>query len=207
MRTRDAAVFLVLILVLASCSKRLPEQVRSRYPELSMAQCQRHLSNLGVKPVGVKLGGDGHCQVHAPIEMVKTNFAAFSPRLKTSCAMALAWLEFEAEVEQLALSTLGTGIAEIRHYGSFSCRAMSGNSRRTSLHSSARALDVSGFDLDDGRSISVLRDWGEGAKGKFLRLVAVAGCEHFSIVLTPAHDNDHHDHLHFDIGPWRLCGV
>jgi hypothetical protein len=85
---------------------------------------------------------------------------------------------------------------------------MTGNPRRTSLHASARAIDIAGFRLADGSDVRVGRDWfAADGRGRFLRAAARAACGHFSVVLTPDHDRDHRDHLHFDIGPWRLCGL
>jgi hypothetical protein len=46
-----------------------------------------------------------------------------------------------------------------------------------------------------------------GPRGRFLREIARAACDSFSVVLTPNHDVWHADHLHFDIGKDRLCGM
>ncbi|HYC13481.1 MAG TPA: extensin family protein, partial [Stellaceae bacterium] len=34
---------------------------------------------------------------------------------------------------------------------------------------------------------------------------ASRACDYFSVVLSPDSDRYHYNHLHFDIGPWRLC--
>jgi hypothetical protein len=122
--------------------------------------------------------------------------------------MLVAWSDFEAEVNRAALAHLGSRVVTIRHYGSYACRRMTGNAGRLSLHARARALDVSGFELADGRSVTVLDGWrGARAEQRFLRSVAAAACRHFSVTLTPASDRLHRDHLHVDIGPWRKCGL
>lgn len=142
----------------------------------------------------------------APVEVARTS-AAIEPTLRTSCPMLLAWARFEPELQRLALKDLGSRIAEIRHYGSYNCRQMTGNRRRISLHGTGEALDIAGFTTADGRRISVADDWPRrsGAANLFLHDVAKAACRHFNVVLTPSHDRAHRDHIHVDIGPWKLC--
>jgi len=80
-----------------------------------------------------------------------------------------------------------------------------------SEHATANALDVAGFTLADGRSISVLRDWtGDGEDAQFLRAVRDGACDLFSTVLSPDYNAAHRDHFHFDQADrgttgWRAC--
>ena len=121
--------------------------------------------------------------------------------------MLVAWSEFEAAVDRAARDYLRSPVVAIRHFGSFACRRMTGNAGRLSLHAQARALDVAGFVLADGRVVTVERGWrGPRDQQRFLRAVAAAACRHFSVTLTPDSDRLHRDHLHVDIGPWRQCG-
>lgn len=134
--------------------------------------------------------------------------AGFTPPLETSCSMLLAWSAFEPQLDRTARTILGSPVVAIRHYGSFSCRDMTDGSGRPSLHAQARAFDVAGFVLADGRTVTVRAGWnGRPDERRFLRAVAVAACQKFSVVLTPNSDRYHQDHIHVDIGPWRLCGV
>ena len=125
-----------------------------------------------------------------------------------SCALASRLDEFEREVVQpLAASELGRRVVRINHLGSFSCRAINGSSH-LSQHALGRAIDIAGFRLSDGTTVSVKHDWSElGSKRLFLRRLARRACSYFSVVLTPDSNADHHDHIHLDIGPDRLCSV
>ena len=104
---------------------------------------------------------------------------------------------------------MGSPVVAVRHYGSFACRGMTGNAGRASLHAQARALDIAGFQLADGRVVTVLTGW-SGPRGPApvpAGALPLAACRQFSVVLTPNSDRFHQDHIHVDIGPWRKCAV
>ena len=102
---------------------------------------------------------------------------------------------------------LGRRVVRIDQMGSFACRRVNG-SNRISQHASGLAIDIGGFRLSDGTTVSVEHDWNEpGPKRLFLRHLARQACGYFSVVLTPDSNADHRDHLHLDIGPDRLCSA
>ena len=127
-----------------------------------------------------------------------------------SCALAARLDEFEREVvEPLAIEELGRRATRIDHLGSYSCRRQ--NSRlggRWSQHARGQAIDIAGFRLSDGTTVSVERDWREpGPKRQFLRHLTRRACRYFSVVLTPDSNAEHYNHMHFDSGPNRLCSA
>lgn len=195
---------LLLSLELAGCGGRRPAPQPPPY-QLSGAACLRVLAQRGavVQPWA---GGTRACPIDTPVQALSDGTVRFNPPLKTSCAMLVAWSDFEAEVKEAAYAYLHSRVVAVRHYGSFACRRMTGNGSRQSLHAEARAFDVAGFDLADGRTISVESGWdGASDQRRFLHAVAKAACRHFSVTLTPDSDDDHLNHLHVDVGPWRLC--
>lgn len=123
-----------------------------------------------------------------------------------TCPMAAAWTVYERQVlDPAAQAHFGTGIARVRHLGTLSCRNVRGGSRR-SQHASANAIDLAGLRLDDGREVSVLRDWGrETAAGAFLRDARDGACRIFAAVLGPDRDAAHANHVHLDLGRWSAC--
>lgn len=133
--------------------------------------------------------------------------------LVTSCPVAAALHLFETRVVQpAALRHFGERVAAIDHAGSYSCRRIYGRADgRFSEHSTADAIDITGFRLANGRRVSVLRDWdGGGAQAAFLREVRDGACDLFSTVLSPDYNAAHRDHLHLDVamrGPmsWTMC--
>ncbi|GAA4027227.1 extensin family protein [Sphingomonas rosea] len=130
----------------------------------------------------------------------------------SSCPVAAAAFVWEEAVQREARVRFGSPVVRLLHAGSFSCRRLYGRSEGAwSEHATADALDVLGFVLEDGRTISVLRDWpDQGPKGTFLRGVRDAACRSFTTVLSPDYNAAHRDHLHLDTadrgaGGWRAC--
>lgn len=124
------------------------------------------------------------------------------------CALAAAYVAWERHVVRpAARRRLGADVAKVRHFGTYSCRNVYHRaSGRRSQHATANALDVSGFRLSDGRTISVLADWSDaGARGAFLREVRDGACGLFAAVLSPDYNAAHRDHLHLDLGPFDAC--
>jgi hypothetical protein len=133
--------------------------------------------------------------------------------LGTSCPVAAALALWEWHIVQpAALEHLGSRIAAVDHFGSYSCRRIYGRSEGSwSEHATANAVDIAGFRLADGRRISVIGDWDDPAgKGRFLRAVRDGACDLFATVLSPDYNAAHRDHLHFDQAQrgamgWRGC--
>lgn len=138
-----------------------------------------------------------------------------SPRpagLVTSCPVAAGLSIWERQVQSEAERLLGTRVRRFVHAGSYSCRRLYNRAEGPlSEHATADAVDVLGFELADGRTLSVLRDWnGPPAAAAFLRAARDAACPVFSTVLSPDYNEAHRDHLHLDTadrgsGGWRAC--
>jgi len=140
--------------------------------------------------------------------------SGFAPAgLVTSCPVATALLLWDQRVVQPAAERhFGRGVTAFVHAGSFSCRRLYGREEGAwSEHATADAVDILGFRLADGRTVSVLRDWpGTGRDAAFLREVRDGACGLFTTVLSPEYNAAHRDHLHLDTadrGPagWRAC--
>ncbi|MGK9415155.1 extensin-like domain-containing protein [Pseudomonas cedrina] len=125
-----------------------------------------------------------------------------------SCPLAVAFALFERHsLQPAAQAIFGQAVTRVDHLGSFACRNMYNRADgRLSQHASANALDIAGFRLADGRSISVLKDWpGEGDNARFLRQVREGACDNFNVVLGPDYNAAHRNHFHLDMGRWWVC--
>ena len=113
------------------------------------------------------------------------------------------WARFG--VDRAARQILGSGIARIDTYGSYSCRNVAGTNR-LSAHSRAGAIDVAAFVLADGRRITVKEGWNASpAEREFLRTVHASACRRFGTVLGPEYNAAHKDHLHLEYGSGSFC--
>ncbi|MEL7302890.1 MAG: extensin family protein, partial [Pseudomonadota bacterium] len=108
---------------------------------------------------------------------------------------------------------LGSHVVKVRVASSYGCRPI--NHKRggkLSEHGRANAIDISAFELADGRIVNLKRGWrGPKSERRFLRTVHRGACNIFTTVLGPNADRFHHDHFHFDLarhgrtGTYRVC--
>lgn len=92
-------------------------------------------------------------------------------------------------------------LSRLNHLGSYNCRRIAGSST-WSQHSYANAVDVTGLVFADGEEISILKDWDDEP---VLQDLSKSACGRFNVVLSPDYNAAHKDHLHFDLGPLRIC--
>jgi len=128
---------------------------------------------------------------------------------ETTCEIALRMALWERHVLQPeAMRVFGQGIREIRHFSSYNCRRIrtsSGTGTRMSTHATARAVDVSGFVLQDGTLVDLRQHWNDaGPKADFLRIAQRGACDHFGLVLGPEYNALHADHFHIQLD-WDGC--
>ncbi len=150
-------------------------------------------------------GADTSCEVSGAVTLGKLSSARLAPE-DTRCAIAARLYMWEHHLLQPAAQRiLGEPIAEILHFGSFSCRTMRQRSSM-SEHATANAFDISGFRTASGKIITVKSDWDKTTKeGKFLHAAHDGLCDWFNLTLSPDYNADHADHFHVDMGWWRSC--
>jgi hypothetical protein len=109
-------------------------------------------------------------------------------------------------VDRAAQQILGSALVRIETMGSYSCRNVAGTDRRSG-HATASAIDVSGFVLADGRRITLTQGWagGSAADRQFLRTIHTSACKRFGMVLGPAYNAAHRDHLHLEQSSLGMC--
>lgn len=125
-----------------------------------------------------------------------------------SCPLAVAFALFERHsLQPAAQAVFGQAVTRVDHLGSFACRNIYNRANgRLSQHASANAVDIAGFRLADGRTVSVLKDWpGDGERARFLRQVRDGACKDFNVVLSPDYNAAHRNHFHLDMGRWWVC--
>lgn len=160
--------------------------------------------------------GGGRCYISKPFRMyaAANGGVRFQPAATLRCQMVPSVETWVREVlRPAARRYLGSEIVQLRIVASYACRTR--NSKvggKLSEHGRANAIDISKFELADGRVITVKQGWrGQESERRFLRYIHRGACEHFSTVLGPNADRYHHDHFHFDLashgrlGTYRVC--
>ncbi|MBK8175295.1 MAG: extensin family protein [Rhodospirillales bacterium] len=173
------------------------------------AACYAALARASVRVVPLAEHSEGaFCDWHDAVR-VRWPEVRFSAPVKVTCPLAAALTLWQrAIVQPAAVRYLKTRVRQIDHIGTYACRRVyGGKTGRASEHATANAIDVTGFRLATGRSISVLNDWDspDPAKAAFLRKVHDGACRIFRGVLGPDYNAAHHGHFHLDFGPYAFC--
>lgn len=168
------------------------------------AECRAVLERSGIAFETLPPTGEGECRRtdRTLPEQDRQRGLAYSPeQADATCAIhaALAWW-LDHRVQPAAHEILGSRVERFVHLGTASCRRINnGPAGAWSEHASGNAIDISAFELADGRIISVQRDWkGDSAAAVFLRKVRDGACDAFGTTLSPEYNVLHHDHFHFD---------
>lgn len=147
------------------------------------------------------------CGEQSPLKVTavlsRGRMVPLSSPITTNCEMASALPDWVATVDGYADAMLDSPLAEVVTGTSYMCRNRNNaSSGFTSEHGFANAVDVTGFTLEDGRSIDVTANWLPAAQpeGRLLRLAHDAACAGFTTTLGPEANAEHHDHLHLDLG-------
>lgn len=164
------------------------------------------------EPVPDRVTGPG-CGFDNAVRISRTSIAIDEP-FTLSCRAALSLAMWERhDLQRAAREELGTQVESILHYGSYACRNLYGEEgRRRSRHATADAFDIRGFELVDGRRLTLQDDWvpasattGDTPEDRFLRAARDGACRWFDVVLGPEYNAAHADHFHLDRGGGRIC--
>ena len=152
---------------------------------------------------------DGECHIRPQVRLTALGETRLDP-LKTRCQIALRMAMWERHgIQPAARRHLGTEVRRILHFSSYSCRPMRttfSGAPRMSTHATANAVDMSGFELDDGRQVTLVKNWTQPiAEAAFLKDVRDSACDWFRVTLGPDYNRLHADHFHLQHSGWGLC--
>src|SRR5690606_15481156 len=194
---------------------RLPKTAAAmRFANLSPGQCRRELK---ARDLPFKRSGGPAKGIATPLRFADTigSVRFKAPGGKSvfgmlDCRLALVLAELAPLLER-------HDVTVVRVDNMYRPRARLPGSRKRSQHSYGLAIDILGFELGDGRSLSVERDW-NGRRGEpvcgpeadpitpseaavALRNIVcdIARSGLFHHLLTPNYDAAHGNHFHFDI--------
>ncbi len=196
----------------APAPRRFASMPQSFAPSAADAACIADLSEAGAQfdPVPDTYAAPG-CNKLGTVQLSalsgdgsRFGVSNIGPVQCTTASAFTAWARYG--VDRAARQLLGSPLARIETMGSYACRNVAGSDRR-SAHATAGAVDVSGFVLEDGRRISLSRDWngGDPATREFLRVVHRSACKRFGTVLGPDYNRAHEDHFHLEGTGAKFC--
>lgn len=135
------------------------------------------------------------------------NPIAFSPRVTATCSVMAALYWYQGQLASAAQSHMKSSLIGVTQLGTYACRNINNRKQgRLSQHAAANAIDIAVFHFADGRSASVLRDYGKATpQGKFLDAAHDQACGLFNVVLGPRYNRLHADHFHLDMGGFLMC--
>src|SRR5262245_14607256 len=143
---------------------------KARIADLStdVQACHDALANVGVRftqvPAAFASNGCGFDEA----VMVQSSLTDWKgqEKLPMICDLAARMHMWERHIVMPAAEKyLGSPVVEIKAFGSYQCRRVSGQDH-LSQHSFGKAADISGFKLADGREIDVISDfYAKNAKG------------------------------------------
>lgn len=166
--------------------------------------CQAILRDGGIAFETLAPRGSASCRADQQTRIARQSGfpIAFSPAsVAPSCPVMTALVLWQRDViGPAAEAHFGRKVTRINNIGSYNCRNVAGTEYR-SEHATGNAIDISGFTLAGGRTISILKDWDskDPATRAFLRQVRDGSCDLFSTVLSPDYNKAHADHFHLDM--------
>lgn len=151
--------------------------------------------------VGYVPGRIDGCGIKEAVRLKSVAGVRLSQPALIDCSTAKALKKWTVKGAKPALRSRGGGLASLRVAAHYACRTRNNQpGARISEHGRGRAVDISGFGLKDGSTLTVLNDWGNG---RALKSMHKAACGPFGTVLGPNSDRFHRDHFHFDTARYR----
>ncbi|HFZ8993941.1 TPA: extensin family protein [Citrobacter freundii] len=178
---------------------------------LSQPQCQQLLADanrqglIASQPVADSTSGA--CPLVDVVRVRNFGTVKLSSSFLASCPLALSSALFvEQQVKPLTRKFMAGQVVRIEHFGSYACRNIYHRpDARRSEHASADALDVSAFQLADGRKITILRGWKDDKAAPWLRAMLDASCSYYGNGLGPDYNAAHANHFHLGMRGYGIC--
>lgn len=154
--------------------------------------------------VGRVPGRIAACGIDDAVRVRSVSGITLSQHALMDCRTAGAVKTWVEQGVKPAVGDFGGGVAQLSVAAHYACRTRN-NQRgaKISEHGKGKAIDISGFVLRDGSTITLSADWDRGQKGRMLRQMHRVACGPFGTVLGPESDRFHRNHFHFDTARHR----
>ena len=126
------------------------------------------------------------------------------------CGLADAYVNWvRYAVVPAARDYLNGRVAKVETFGTYACRGTVGNgpAKKLSEHAVSNAVDISAIVLEDGRRITLLKDWNSSDEPtrRFFRAIRDSACRRFGTVLSPDYNAAHRNHFHLEDDKADFC--
>lgn len=148
--------------------------------------------------------GKGGCGIARAVRVTEVDGVRLTREALIGCDAAKALYGWVQNKAKPIVGRKGGGLAKVQLIAGYSCRTR--NSRKgakLSEHAKGKAVDIAGFVLKDGSTMSVLRNWNSGPYARTLKRLHKSACGPFGTVLGPNANRYHRDHFHFDVARYR----
>lgn len=178
-------------------------------PSPSVDECVTRLRALGVyvQAVTSPIDDNDACNIAMPIRIKHVtgryglgSVIQFPNQPLIDCRLAEPLARWVGEVvAPVIAANFSSPLKAVRTGPGYECRNRNYETTGTlSAHAIGLALDISGFELANGQTVSV-RPGDDPVSEAVLRTIRTAGCGWFTTVLGPGSDAAHANHLHLDI--------
>lgn len=188
---------------------------RPHEDDREQAACRAELKAIGATFEEAAAVNDGKaCGIDKPVLL--TGLAGdikVEPQATIRCDTALQlarWMD-GAVKPSLEAAMPGETITGVAQASAYVCKNRNGAEEgRISEHAFGNAIDIAGFSLKSGKTITVRpADKDSSIEGAFQRAITETACLYFTTVLDPGSDAAHQNHLHLDVkerrGGYRYC--
>lgn len=155
------------------------------------------------KPVGAVAGTLPGCGATDAVRVTSIAGVTLSQESVMVCDTARALKRWISKDVEKAFGR-NNRVVSLRVAAHYSCRTRNNRpGAKVSEHGRGKAIDISGFRLEDGTMVTVLEGWKNRSTRKRLAKIWKAACGPFGTVLGPESDRYHRDHFHLDVARHR----
>ena len=151
------------------------------------------IKGVALKPIKSRVKG---CNVPAPVSVTSVDGVRLVPPATINCETAQA---LSVWIDQGLQPAFRNQVVQLNIADTYSCRPRNNvRGAKVSEHGAGNAIDISGFVLRSGKTMTVARNYGAEIKK-----AKKAACGTFHTTLGPGSDGYHEDHIHLDVAHRR----
>ena len=153
----------------------------------------RNIKGVAQTPIRSRTRG---CGIRNPVLVTSVHGVGLDPAATINCAAAEALASW---VDRGLQPAFRNQVVLVTVVDSYSCRPRNNvRGAKISEHGTGSAIDISGFTLRSGKTLTVARNY-----GREMKRARKAACGPFRTTLGPGSDGYHEDHIHLDVAQRR----